>query len=551
MAPENGPLDCAKHVEDYLLLLDHYVSRPGFLASVGWARMDNADVLVDSTTKNIAVLIVVGKANHTKMRCGPVGSFASDNPYGTLDKAKFQFTISRPDKPVMACEYDKAYRILDLMQKNISKTNKQEHFLEEDSHDMRLGQFMFEKREIPLDSVPRFTPKGDYAIDGAVLLESLISTTPPADALESEASLSTLDDTKDSNTLDDITREYAKHIPPNLQRNYHDLMKYFAVTPFRLYTHDGAYVSPENVESVLHNGLVECHFTLKHYHFKSGEKGSSDKFTAALEQTIWLKAGKRRLVSGGYNKRKNPLDGPTQPKVNKSFKTVAGSSPSSSNATKNSLAKSSLPASVTPLPVSASAGGNDGIQESSVVSVSGDIPQSSGTSQAIIPAVTGMPPPPVPVNNASPNAVCTSSSVPEVLQAAPATMSISDIPDKVPLDEAAVQHGSVGIRSSPATNAVHGGVDESISGAEKTINKSSTSSAGEIGSRTGEGEAVAADSAMNQDRHATPVAAPKSRGGSGEKKVSEASSVALPMLTGCTALPPQYEYQFLKYVSGE
>ena len=43
--------------------------------------------------------------------------------------------------------------------------------------------------------MPRFAPKGDYTIDGAVLLDTLLSTTPPPDALDSddEGSTGTLD----------------------------------------------------------------------------------------------------------------------------------------------------------------------------------------------------------------------------------------------------------------------------------------------------------------------------------------------------------------------
>ncbi|KAF7985886.1 hypothetical protein HWV62_43766 [Athelia sp. TMB] len=336
------PLNLVKHVEDYLMHLNHYVNRPGFTSGIGWTRMDNADVLVDKTTKRIAVLIVVGKVNSTKMRCGPAGTFAGEITYGTFDKAKFQFSISRPDEPIMAKEYDKALKIMSLLQKDVAKTDKHEHFII-DKGDMKFSQGIFEKRDRPIDNVPRFAPKGNYAVDGAVLLESLVSTTPPADALDSDGSTGTMEDPDDDSQLDETTRTYAKYIPQSLQKKYHDLIGEHAVTPLRLFTRDGAYITPDNTESVLPGALVEAHFTFKHYWFRGGN--NSDTFTAGLEQTIWLKAGIPRLVDGGYNKRRNPFDGPTQPPINKAFKTVAGASasmsPASTNVPSNVTKKSS------------------------------------------------------------------------------------------------------------------------------------------------------------------------------------------------------------------
>ncbi|KAF7971097.1 hypothetical protein HWV62_22092 [Athelia sp. TMB] len=339
MAPTSSILDVGDHVENYLMNLEHYVNRTGFLTGVGWSRVENADVLVDKMTKRIAVLIVVGKVNANKIRCGPAGSFAAENPYGTFDRAKFQFTISRPDEPVLAREYDKAVKIMTFLQKDVAKTENHEYFLVDQNRDMRFSQSIFEKRVKPLKSVPRYAPTGDYAVDGAVLLESLVSTTPPNDAFESDASGDTLDEPDSDDGLDEITRSYAKYIPHNLQKKYHDLIKDYAVTPLRLFTREGAYVTPDNVESILPGSLVECHFTFKHYWFPGGAAGKSDTFTAGLEQTIWLKAGSPRLISGGYNKRRNPFDGPTQPPINKAFKAVAGASASKSIVSAKSLDK--------------------------------------------------------------------------------------------------------------------------------------------------------------------------------------------------------------------
>ncbi|KAF7969312.1 hypothetical protein HWV62_27747 [Athelia sp. TMB] len=329
---KSAPLNLVKHLDDYLVHLKHYVNRPSFISCIGWTRMDNADVLVDKTTKRIAVLIVVGKVNATKMRCGPAGTFAGEVTFGTFDKAKYQFSISRPDEPVMAKEYDKAVKIMTLLQKDVGKTEKHEHFII-DKSDMRFSQGIFERRDRvvglkTIDNVPRFAPKGNYAVDGAVLLESLISTTPPADAFDSDGSTGTMEDPEDGNQLDETTRSYAKYMPQNLQRKYHDLIGDYAVTPLRLFTREGAYVTPDNVETILPGSLVECHFTFKHYWFRGG---NSDTFTAGLEQVIWLKAGVPRLVDGGYNKRRNPFDGPTQPPTSKALKTVAGASASASS----------------------------------------------------------------------------------------------------------------------------------------------------------------------------------------------------------------------------
>ncbi|KAF7968757.1 hypothetical protein HWV62_29553 [Athelia sp. TMB] len=337
MATKVSGFDAEKHAAR-LLTLTNYINRPGFVQSVGWDREDNADVLVDRKSKNLTVLVVVGKASANKMWCGPLGNFAAETTYGDFNKAKFQFTISRPDEPALAREYEKALKMMAVLQRDIAKTSKLEYFLVNEGLDMRFGQPLFEKRAIPVTNVPKFSPKGNYAVDGAVLLETLFSTTPPPDALESDVSSNTIDDDDVDGLLDDATRDYAKYIPSGTQKKYHDLMKDFAVTPLRLFKTSGQWIKPDSAEAFMQGALVECHFSFKHFWIKNTAV-PYDTFSGSLEQVIWLRAGVRRAVTGDYGKRTNLEMGLTAAPVSrKAFKSTSGASASNSPASRVVLA---------------------------------------------------------------------------------------------------------------------------------------------------------------------------------------------------------------------
>ncbi|KAF7972408.1 hypothetical protein HWV62_18066 [Athelia sp. TMB] len=341
--------EITRYVNNYLMTLHSYVNRPGFTQTVGWDREEMSDVLVHSQNRNLAVMVVVGKANVHKMWCEPAGNFAAETTYGTFDKAKFQFTISKPDEPELAQEFEKALQNAVILQRDIAKTAKHEYFLVDENCAMRFNQPLFEKRAkassfdqlVPITNIPKFGSR-DYTIDGAVLLESL-TTTPPADALDSDVSADTLEDVDPDTLLDETTRAYSKYMTGALQKKYHDLMRNYAVTPLRVFK-SGVYVKPDAVQALLQNALVEVHYTLKHFAFKNLTSSAYDTFTATLQQVIWLKAGTRRQLDGGYNKRRNPSDGPTQaPLINKAFKSVAGSSASKSPASRVLLEKTKAP----------------------------------------------------------------------------------------------------------------------------------------------------------------------------------------------------------------
>lgn len=139
--------DTKKYLAENLMTLVNYVNRPGFVQTVGWDREDMSDVLVERQTKRLAVLVLVGKISTSKMWCGPIGNFASEVTYGDIDKAKFQFTVTCPEDPILAQEYEKAIKVLRLLQRDVAKTERQQHLLVNDGSDIRLNQALFEKRE--------------------------------------------------------------------------------------------------------------------------------------------------------------------------------------------------------------------------------------------------------------------------------------------------------------------------------------------------------------------------------------------------------------------
>jgi hypothetical protein len=105
--------------------------------------------------------------------------------------------------------------------------------------------------------------------------------------------------------VDDETDHWP--VPDEFEQVLCALKRSFAVQPLRVYVND-RFVEPKDVSGILANGLVELHFTLKHFHIsRSGEK-DFDSFTAVIEQIIVLKTGAPKAPNA--YKRKGPREGP-------------------------------------------------------------------------------------------------------------------------------------------------------------------------------------------------------------------------------------------------
>lgn len=105
--------------------------------------------------------------------------------------------------------------------------------------------------------------------------------------------------------VDDETDNWP--VPDEYEQTLCAIKRSFAVQALRVYV-NGHFVEPADVNGILANGLVELHFTLKHFHIsRSGEK-DFDSFTAVIEQIIVLKPGVPKAPNA--YKRKGPREGP-------------------------------------------------------------------------------------------------------------------------------------------------------------------------------------------------------------------------------------------------
>jgi hypothetical protein len=130
--------------------LKSYLTTNNFLASYGWNQDGSANILVDKQNKETAVVIVVGKVVHDRVYCGPSGNWSTNNEYGCLKDAKYQFTICCPDEEIFAQEFDVAFKTLGKIQAAIASTQDRRNLLvgEADKlNNIKFSSSVFKERE--------------------------------------------------------------------------------------------------------------------------------------------------------------------------------------------------------------------------------------------------------------------------------------------------------------------------------------------------------------------------------------------------------------------
>ena len=140
----------APNHRDYLHTLKNYVAAATFLSCVGWGQNGSANTLVEKQNREPAVLIVVGKVVNDRVFCGPSGNWSTNNKFGSLKEAKYQFAIGRPDEELFAKEFDTAFKTLGKVQSGIASTQERQHLLvgEVDKiNNIRFSANVFEERE--------------------------------------------------------------------------------------------------------------------------------------------------------------------------------------------------------------------------------------------------------------------------------------------------------------------------------------------------------------------------------------------------------------------
>lgn len=135
---------------DLLHSLKSYLPSVNFLASYGWNQDGSANVLVDKQNKETAVVVVVGKVVHDRVYCGPSGNWSSNNAYGSLKAAKYQFTICCPDEEIFANDFDVAFKTLGKIQAAVASTSDRRNLLVGEADKINNIKFsgpVFEERE--------------------------------------------------------------------------------------------------------------------------------------------------------------------------------------------------------------------------------------------------------------------------------------------------------------------------------------------------------------------------------------------------------------------
>ena len=141
----------ARTHRDYLHSIKTYVAAPSFLSSFGWGQDGSANVLVDKQSNDLATIVVVGKVVHDRIFCGPSGTWAAGNKWGSLKDAKYQLTLYRPDDEIFGQEFNTAFKMLGKVQSSIAMTQDRKNFLigeNERVNNIRFSAPIFEEREI-------------------------------------------------------------------------------------------------------------------------------------------------------------------------------------------------------------------------------------------------------------------------------------------------------------------------------------------------------------------------------------------------------------------
>jgi hypothetical protein len=140
----NGPFKRAE-----LLLLPQYAASDNFPSAGKWVGTKSHVLSVDDKDPNTTVplyCIVVGTISSSKTYLGKHGNFA---PRFTDDaqKAKLQFTISRPADPDFGPDFDKAFASFRNQQRAIADSCTHLHFLlQEEGNAMRMNFGLFEPK---------------------------------------------------------------------------------------------------------------------------------------------------------------------------------------------------------------------------------------------------------------------------------------------------------------------------------------------------------------------------------------------------------------------
>ena len=141
----NGPFKRAE-----LLLLPQYAASDAFLAAGKWTGAKDHILSVNGSDnlENTEPLycIVIGTVSANKVYLGKHGNFSLK--FGEeAQKAKLQFSVSRPNGPDFGADYDKGVLAFQEHQHNVSETHDHCYFLlKEESNAMLMNFALFKPK---------------------------------------------------------------------------------------------------------------------------------------------------------------------------------------------------------------------------------------------------------------------------------------------------------------------------------------------------------------------------------------------------------------------
>lgn len=105
----------------------------------------------EKLTNKDTVLIIVGKVLDDYLFCGPSGNWSTNNTFGGLKTAKYNFTLTQLDEDAFTIDFTSAFKTLGTLQNNVALTPHRLHFLQgegEQFNTLRFTTPVFEKREV-------------------------------------------------------------------------------------------------------------------------------------------------------------------------------------------------------------------------------------------------------------------------------------------------------------------------------------------------------------------------------------------------------------------
>lgn len=121
---------------NHLQTLGNYVATATFIAHLGWKQLGSGHNLVDKGDREEKICIVMGKVLDYRLNCSTIGNYRKEYP--PLSKAKFQFTLGRPDESALTKDFDEGVKNLAKAQGTIASTQDRRNMLVKEGTDNNI-----------------------------------------------------------------------------------------------------------------------------------------------------------------------------------------------------------------------------------------------------------------------------------------------------------------------------------------------------------------------------------------------------------------------------